>query len=202
MIDYIRGKVTAKDPTSATIEANGIGYLLAISLNTFEKLSVQQDAKLLVHEVLREDTHDLYGFAEESERRLFRLLITVKGIGPASARLMLSSFPPQELARMIASGDEAGLKTVKGVGTRTAQQIIVELKSKLETALADQDIHTEALQGGTSAAIISTHADEAVRAFVTLGYTTTAAKKVIAKLLKAEPTLEVDELIRKGLRII
>lgn len=202
MIDYIRGIVAAKEPTSATIETNGVGYLLAISLNTFEKISIGKETKLLVHEVLREDTHDLYGFAEESERRLFRLLITVKGIGPASARLMLSSFPPQELASMIASGDEVGLKTVKGIGTRTAQQIIVELRSKIETALADQSIAIETLGSGLKATTINTHAEEAVRAFVTLGYTAPAAKKVIAKLLKAEPTLEVDELIRKGLRII
>lgn len=202
MIEHIRGTIISRTPASAVIEANGVGYLLAISLNTYGKIREGESALLLVHEVIREDTHDLYGFAEESERRLFRLLITVKGIGPASGRLMLSSFTPKELSRMIAQGDEAGLKTIKGVGTRTAQQIIVELKNKIESEMAEYLVGIDPQGLAIASAEKKEMVDEAEKAFVALGYTPSASRKVIAKLLKESPNISLSDLIRQGLRLL
>lgn len=202
MLEYIRGEVTSRTATSAVIDCHGVGYLLAISLNTYGLISEGKEAKLLVHEVIREDTYDLYGFAEESERRLFRLLITVKGIGPASARLMLSSFTPKDLSRMIAEGDEVGLKTIKGVGTRTAQQIIVELRKKIETEMAEYLVGIDPEAVAVATAEKKEMADEAEKAFVALGYTPAASRKVIAKLLKETPDISLNDLIRQGLRLL
>lgn len=202
MIEYIRGIVASRTPASAVIEANGVGYLLSISLNSYNLIREGEEATLLVHEVIREDMHELYGFAEESERRLFRLLITVKGIGPASGRLMISSFPPKELSRMIAEGDELGLKSIKGVGTRTAQQIIVELKSKVESEMSEYLVGIDTKETAAATAEKKEMAIEAEKAFIALGYTPAASRKVITKLLKESPTLSLNDLIRQGLRLL
>ncbi|MDN4754262.1 Holliday junction branch migration protein RuvA [Porphyromonadaceae bacterium W3.11] len=202
MIEYIRGIVTSRTPASAVIEANGVGYLLSISLNSYNLIREGEEVTLLVHEVIREDMHELYGFAEESERRLFRLLITVKGIGPASGRLMISSFPPKELSRMIAEGDELGLKSIKGVGTRTAQQIIVELKSKVESEMSEYLVGIDSKETAAASAEKKEMASEAEKAFIALGYTPAASRKVITKLLKESPTLSLNDLIRQGLRLL
>lgn len=201
MIEYIRGRVVERTPTSAVLEVGGIGYLLAISLNTYNQIKVDEEVKLLVHEVLREDTHDLFGFAEEPERRLFRLLITVNGIGPAMGRLALSSFTPSELTRLIREGNEAGLKGIKGVGARTAQRIIVELRDKIEEAMGKYAVGGSSVEASTSPEHKSTY-EEAEKAFVALGYPATAAKKVVAKLAKADPDMSINDMIRKGLQLL
>lgn len=200
MIEYISGTVAAKTPTTAVLDVQGIGYQLFISVNTSTALEVGQSAKLLVHEVLREDTHDLYGFATEEERQLFQLLITVKGIGPSSARTMLSSYAPRDLARYIAEENAAALKTVKGVGARTAERIIVELKDKISETL-----HGAVLPGTEEGPETVAHSElyeEAEKAFVALGYTTGQARAVVAKLIQIDPDMSVNDMVRQGLRML
>ncbi len=200
MIEYIQGTIAEKTPTTAVVDLHGIGYQLYISVNTSTALVVGQNYKLLVHEVLREDTHDLYGFASEEERILFRLLITVKGIGPSSARTMLSSYTPKDLARYIADENSAALKTVKGVGPRTAERIIVELKNKIAEAM-----HEGVTPGGTDSTEAVPHTvqyEEAEKAFVALGYTQSQARAVVAKLVKLDPDMSVNDMVRQGLRML
>lgn len=202
MIEYLRGKVVERTPTAAVIEvAGGVGYLLSISLNTYNKIREGEEAKLLVHEVLREDTYDLYGFCEEAERKLFRLLVTVNGIGPATARLALSSFAPGELTRLIKEGNEAGLKAIKGVGVRTAQRIIVELKDKIEAEMGTFNIGIDSSKDPLATEHLAMY-EEAEKAFVALGYPAAAARKVVAKLAKADPNMGINDMIRKGLQML
>ena len=202
MIEYLRGKVVERTPTAAVIEVGGgVGYLLAISLNTYNKIREGEEAKLLVHEVLREDTHDLYGFCEEAERKLFRLLITVNGVGPATARLALSSFTPSELTRLIKEGNEVGLKSIKGVGIRTAQRIIVELKDKIEAEMGTYNIGIDSSKDPLATEHLAMY-EEAEKAFIALGYPAAAARKVVAKLAKADPNMSINDMIRKGLQML
>ncbi|WP_297720163.1 Holliday junction branch migration protein RuvA [uncultured Porphyromonas sp.] len=202
MIEYLRGKVVERTPTAAVIEvAGGVGYLLSISLNTYNKIREGEEAKLLVHEVLREDTYDLYGFCEEAERKLFRLLVTVNGIGPATARLALSSFAPGELTRLIKEGNEAGLKAIKGVGVRTAQRIIVELKDKIEAEMGTFSIGIDSSKDPLATEHLAMY-EEAEKAFVALGYPAAAARKVVAKLAKADSNMSINDMIRKGLQML
>lgn len=201
MIEYIRGLVVERTPTSAVLEVGGIGYFLSISLNTYNSIKEGEEARLMVHEVIREDTHDLFGFSEEPERRLFRLLITVNGIGPAMARLALSSFTPVELTKLIREGNEMGLKSIKGVGARTAQRIIVELKDKIEEAMGDYSVGADA-QGGAYSQESMAMYEEAEKAFVALGYPSATAKKVVAKLAKSNPNMSINDMIRKGLQML
>jgi len=131
MIDYISGSITRVTPTFLTIENNGVGYFVNISVTTFSKLDGKKDFKILIHEVIREDTHQLYGFADNEERDIFRLLISVTGVGANTARMMLSSLSPGEIEKAIAASDVNTLKSVKGIGLKTAQRVIVDLKDKV-----------------------------------------------------------------------
>ena len=200
MIDYIRGTVSDLAPTSVVLEAGGVGYLLNISVNTASRLKEGESAKLLVYESIREDAHDLFGFADAFERNLFLLLITVKGIGPASARTMLSSYAPKDLARYIAEENTAALKGVKGVGVRTAERIIVELKGKIGDLYGEAALTTTA--GGATSPAQKEQYEEAEKAFVALGYTPAQAKAVVAKLVKENPDMGVNEMVRRGLRLM
>ncbi|MDO5017535.1 MAG: Holliday junction branch migration protein RuvA [Porphyromonas sp.] len=202
MIEYLRGKVVERTPTGTILEVNGgVGYFLSISLNTYNSIKVGEETKLLVHEVLREDTHDLYGFGKADERQLFRLLITVNGVGPATARLALSTYTPTELSKLIVEGNETGLKAIKGVGVRTAQRIIVELKDKIEGVMGElgQDLLNG---GGTAGEWHGRMYEEAEKAFIALGYPASAAKKVVQKLAKAEPDISINDMIKKGLQML
>lgn len=202
MIEYITGTVAERTPTAVVLETKGgVGYFLAISLNTYNQLQGKAEARLLVHEVLREDTHDLYGFAEEAERRLFRLLITVNGVGPATARLALSSFTPMELTQLIKESNEVGLKAIKGVGIRTAQRIIVELRDKIEAEMGALGIDTQSSLSPTTQQHLAMY-EEAEKAFVALGYPISAARKVVAKLAKSDPDISINNMIRKGLQML
>src|SRR5664280_1902547 len=153
MIDYIKGDITRITPTFLTMETGGIGYLINISLSTFSKLEAKKEFKILIHEVIREDSHQLFGFAEEGERDIFRFLISVSGVGANTARMMLSSLSPGEIEKAILGSDVNLLKSVKGIGLKTAQRIIVDLKDKLGKhtgtgeifAFADNTIRDEAL---------------------------------------------------------
>ena len=200
MIDYIRGTVSDLTPTTVVLEAAGVGYLISISVNTASALKEGQTAKLLIVESIREDAHDLFGFIDDFERNLFLLLVTIKGIGPSSARTMLSGYTPKDLARYIAEENVAALKGIKGVGARTAERIIVELKGKIG------ELYDGISPAGASGAPISTERneeyEEAEKAFVALGYTPAQAKAVVAKLIKTDPDMGVNEMVRRGLRLL
>lgn len=204
MIEYIKGEVADLNPVSVVLEANGVGYLLAISLTTFRRLQENQSKvqRLFVHEVIREDTYDLYGFADDLERRLFRLLITVSGIGPASGRLMLNTYPPEELARYIAEENEMALRAVKGVGAKTAQRVIVELKDKVLTVTGDIPLDSQESATLNNSAELKALQEEAEKAFVALGYPASAARKVVVQLTKEDPDKSINDIIRKGLRML
>lgn len=193
MLEYISGKIAELTPTYVIIDNHGIGYYLNISLNTFSELEHKTEAKLLVHEVIREDAHTLFGFASETERVLFRLLIGVSGVGANTARMILSSIPPLELEQVITSGDDKRLKAVKGVGAKTAQRIIVDLKDKIKpsgnTLLIEQSSMSDAF-------------DEALAALQMLGFPKPQSQKALTRLFKDEPTLKVEQAIKKALTML
>ncbi len=199
MIEYIRGKVAELTPATATIEtADGVGYLLNISLNTYASLEGSDTTRLLVHEAIREDAWVLYGFIDERERSLFRALIGVSGVGAATARIILSSYSAAELECIISGGDVGALKNVKGIGAKTAERIIVDLRDKIkpgdDTLLDGVSL---ARPGRTPEAM-----DEALAALVMLGFTRSQSQKVLKKLFDADPTLKVDVAIKKALAML
>jgi Holliday junction DNA helicase RuvA len=191
MIDYIKGTVTQLSPTSVTIETGGIGYFLNISVNTYSKLEGQTDFKILVHEVIREDSHQLFGFADTDERNIFRHLISVTGVGAGTARMMLSSVSPAEIERAIMGSDVNLLKSVKGIGLKTAQRIIVDLKDK---------VGKHAGSGEIFAFADNTRREEALSALVMLGFTRSAVAKVIDKIAREEKDLTVEDMIKRALK--
>lgn len=192
MINYIKGEITERTPTSLTIENNGIGYLLHISLNTYSALENQNSALIYVHEAIREDAYQLFGFIDKHERDLFLLLISVSGIGAGTARMILSSMTVQELANVIASGNTDVLKTVKGIGLKTAQRIIIDLKDKIRLIPG-----TEELSMPTNET-----AGEAVAALVMLGFNQTASLKVVSKIYKEKPDSTIEQVIKTALKLL
>lgn len=200
MLDYISGPLARIAPTEAVIDAAGVGYLLNISLNTYSALTSAKEAKLLVHEVIREDAHDLYGFLTEEERALFRMLIGVSGVGPNTARVILSSLTPAQLQMCITAGDADKLKAVKGIGLKTAQRIIVDLKDKINAAEmaamagAQADIASGTAESGERA--------EALAALVMLGYQKAAASKALAKVYAAQPGATLEAAIKRALTML
>lgn len=204
MIEYIRGGLEELTPALAVIEAAGVGYALNISLNTYTALQGQREAKLFVHEALvtggRDDSYTLYGFATKQERALYRMLITVSGVGANTARMILSSLSPKELCNVIASGDERALKAVKGIGQRTAQRIIVDLKDKIVASGIADELHA----GGTvSAPAVDTGVrDEAVSALTMLGFSPAPSAKVVQGILTEQPDLPVEQVVKQALKLI
>jgi len=170
MYSYINGKLAEINPAYAVVDVNGVGYILHISVNTYSKLGNSEDCKLHAHLVVREDAQLLYGFAEESERQLFRQLISVSGVGPSTAILILSSLTAEELISAIAGADVNTLKSVKGIGAKSAQRIIVDLKDKIDSA----DVSTEKLK-----LIHNTKKDEALSGLVVLGFSKKIAEKAL-----------------------
>ena len=193
MIDYITGTVTELNPAFAVVECNGIGYGINISLNTFSALEKDTSCRILIHEAIREDAHLLYGFATADERDLFRQLITVSGVGAGTARMMLSSVTPSDLREAIISGNVAILKGVKGIGLKTAQRIIVDLKDK---------IGKHAVSGEILAFSDNTAREEALSALVMLGFARNSAAKVIDNILRENRKLQVEEIVRKALKLL
>ncbi len=194
MIEYIKGTVVELTPTYAVVENGGVGYMLNISLTTFSSLeNAGGEVKLLVHEVIREDAWALYGFFTAQERELFRLLIGVSGVGANTARMILSSVPAPELEAVIASGDHSRLKSVKGIGTKTAQRIIVDLKDKIK---ASDD--TLLLQPVIDNSVM----EEALAAMVMLGFPRPASQKVLKKIFEADPETKVETAIKKALSMM
>lgn len=195
MIEYIRGEISALTPASVTIEtAAGIAYLLNISLKSFDALNGKKTARIFVHEVIREDAWVLYGFTEERERELFRSLIGVSGVGAATAQILLSSLPGEELATVITNGDVKRLKAVKGIGAKTAERIIVDLHDKIKT--------TSSTLNNISVAEKSPAHEEALAALAMLGFERKAREKVLAQLFEADPNLKVETAVKKALAIL
>ncbi|MCU0458955.1 MAG: Holliday junction branch migration protein RuvA [Bacteroidales bacterium] len=193
MIDYITGTVTELNPACVVVECNGIGYSINISLNTYTALDKAVTCKILIHESIREDAHLLYGFATAGERDLFRQLITVSGVGAGTARMMLSSVTPSDLREAIITGDTAILKAIKGIGLKTAQRIIVDLKDK---------IGKHAGSGEILAFSDNTAREEALSALVMLGFARSSATKVIDNILRENRKLQVEEIVRKALKLL
>ena len=191
MINYIKGTITEINPTSVTIETGGIGYFVNISVNTFSKLDGKSEFKILVQEVIREDSHQLFGFADKEERDIFRLLISVSGIGANTARMMLSSLNPLEVEKAILESNVNVLKSVKGIGLKTAQRVIVDLKDKVGKQSSTGEIFTFE---------DNTKREEALSALVMLGFAKSAVSKVLEKIIREEKNLTVEDLIKRALK--
>ena len=201
MIEYIRGSIADLSPTLAVLDANGVGYGLNITLNTFSAIQgLPGDVKLYVFENVREDAYVLWGFATKVERELFVLLTTVSGIGGQSARVILSSMTPSELCDAITRGDERLLKSAKGIGGKTAQRIIVELKDKLVTLGIDAATGSPNSQPMTAAN--KQVQDEAVAALTMLGFSPAPAQKAVVGILRAEPDASVEQVIKLALKML
>jgi Holliday junction DNA helicase, RuvA subunit len=198
MIEYIKGEITELTPTQMILECGGIGYELNISLNTYSAFTGKNSGKLYIYEVIREDAHLLFGFSEKTERELFLMLISVSGVGPNTARMILSSIPPVELVQVIANNDEKTITSVKGIGLKTAQRIIIDLKNKVKTADA-------LASGGSSLAAPSSSsviAEEAVSALLMLGFQKAPSQKVVTAIIKNNPSLAVEKVIKEALRML
>ena len=193
MIEYIKGELSELTPTYAVIDCGGVGYLLNISVPTYSALDGTKSAKLLVHEAIREDAHVLYGFVNEQERSLFRLLIGVSGVGANTARMILSSIAAPQLEQIIMTGDHSVLKKVKGIGSKTAERIIVDLKDKIkpigDTLILQPSLTNEVFE-------------EALAALVMLGFNRVQSQKVLKKLFDTEPSIAVEVAIKKALSMM
>ena len=197
MIEFIRGKVDDLTPTTVVLETNGIGFLMNISLNTYTELQMKEEAKLYVFEAIREDAYQLYGFSSKKERTLFESLLSVSGVGGNTARMILSAFSPQEITRIIATEDSQTLKSVKGIGLKTAQRIIVDLKDKITKIEGD----TTSVQ--TVKNVYDDTAEEAISALTMLGFAPSATQKVVSHLLQeSSETLTVEQIIKKALKAL
>lgn len=196
MIHHIKGILVEKNPAYVVLEtAGGVGYFIHISLNTFSQLKDEQQVTLLTHYVVKEDAHVLYGFCEETERALFRLLISVNGIGPNTACVILSALPPQELVNAISAQDVRLIQSVKGIGAKTAQRVIIELKDKIAKGAFEVSDNFSTNYNNNKI--------EALSALVALGFAKNSAEKVLDKIIKAEgSSLTVEDLIKKALKLL
>ncbi len=203
MIDYIKGELAELTPAQAVVEAYGVGYALNISLNTYEAIQGKQNVKLFVHEALvtggRDDSYTFYGFASKQERDLYRLLITVSGVGANTARMILSSASPSELCNAISTSNERVLKSVKGIGLKTAQRIIVDLKDKILSLGIAQEV---AAGTATDSTIPVDVRDEAVAALTMLGFSPAPTAKVVTAILTDDATLPVEQVVKLALKQI
>ncbi len=191
MITHIQGKLVEKNPTDVVIECNGVGYFINISLTTYAQIPNQEHVKLFTHLHVREDAQTLYGFFQKSERAVFRLLISVSGIGTSTARTMLSSLTSEQICEAIGGGDVATIQGVKGIGAKTAQRVIIELKDKI-LKLYDMD--------EVSMSQSNTNKEETLSALEVLGYTRKQSEKVLDKIIKEMPNGSVEEMIKMALK--
>jgi len=203
MIEYIRGELTELTPALAVVEAGGVGYALNISLNTFSAIQGKKEVKLYVNESLvtggRDDSYTLFGFASKQERELYRMLITVSGVGANTARMILSATSPSELCNAIANGDEKMLKGVKGIGLKTAQRIIVDLKDKIVASGIADEFHVSSQPSATVNLAVK---DEAVSALIMLGFSPAPSAKVVIGILNDQPSLPVEQVVKLALKLI
>lgn len=201
MIEYIKGMLADLNPTEAVVEAAGVGYGIAITLPTYSALvgSENKEVKLFITEIIREDTHEVYGFVTTTERQIFELLMTVSGIGAATARMILSAFTAEELRMLIATGNAKAMSKVKGLGTKTAQRIIVDLKDKaIKLDLGGDPTEIPMLDVEAESGVKA----EAISALTMLGFAANASGKAVDKILKADPTLKVEAVIREALKML
>ncbi len=192
MYEYIKGNLAELTPTYAVVEAAGIGYMVNISLNTFSEVEGKSDVKLFLHYIVREDAQVLFGFSTKTERELFRLLISVSGVGGNTARMILSTYSPRELQNIIATGNAVLLKNVKGLGLKTAQKIIVELSGKM-VGIDSVDIQLPV-------AVDNAVFDEALSALQMLGFQKGASEKALRAIIKEQPAIAVEEAVRQALK--
>lgn len=197
MITHIKGKLVEKTPTYAVIDCNGVGYLIHISVNTFSKLGDDETVMLYTHFAVREDAQVLYGFADQEERRLFRHLISVSGVGPATARMVLSSMSPEELVQYVVSANVMAIQKVKGIGAKSAQRIIIDLRDKLakEGIISSGSPDSFSLDNKTL--------EDALSALLMLGFAKNAVEKAIGQVVKTEGSeLSVEDLVKASLKIL
>ena len=199
MIEYIKGELADLSPAMAVVEAGGVGYAMNISLNTYSAIQGKNAVKLYAFEAIREDAHVLYGFVSKKERELFQLLITVSGIGPNTARMVLSSMSPSELCNSISTGNEKLIKGIKGIGLKTAQRIIVDLRDKIVTLGIAEEIPA----GGSIQSPVNNQVkDEAVSALTMLGFSPAPSQTVVVSILQERPDAPVEEVIKLALKQI
>lgn len=200
MIEYIKGELTEVTPAYAVVEAHGVGYGLNISLNTYSGIQNKKEVKLYAFESIREDAHVLFGFASKQEREMFLLLITVSGVGANTARMILSAMSAAELCNVISTGNEKMLKTVKGIGLRTAQRIIVDLKDKIATSAIAEEMPAGIVV--QAAAVNNEVRDEAIGALTMLGFAPAPSAKVVSTILTDNPQLPVEQVVKLALKQI
>jgi Holliday junction DNA helicase RuvA len=191
MITHLRGKLVEKNPTEIVVECGGVGYLVHISLHTYSLLPSEEAVSIYTHLQVKEDSHSLYGFMEVSERAIFRLLISVSGIGANTARTMLSSLSPEELRDAIAASNVGTIQSVKGIGLKTAQRVIIELKDKILKIYDLEELSTP---------LDNTNKEEALSALEVLGFARKQSEKMVEKILKASPSLSVENIIKQTLK--
>jgi len=198
MIDFVKGEITELTPTYAVIEAAGIGYEVNISLPTFSSLSGQKDAKLFVVEIIRDDAHLLYGFLQKVDRELFNLLTSVSGVGANTGRMIMSSYTTGEIRQIIATGNDRALSQIKGIGGKTAQRIVVDLKDKVLKIDIEgvNEIPFDTLSANNEIK------QEAVSALTMLGFSTAPSGKIVDKILKEDPSANVEKIIRLALKML
>jgi holliday junction DNA helicase RuvA len=193
MYDYLLGKITELTPTYLVLENNNIGYLFNITVNTYSSLKVESNEKIFVHQIIREDAHLFYGFKEKKEREVFRMLISVSGIGANTARMILSSLTPEEVAQAISKENIHLLQSIKGIGAKTAQRMVVDLKDKMtKVQISDEIIYSE----------YNTTTQEALSALVMLGFQKSHVEKALSHITRDEKGLTVEELIKKALKVL
>lgn len=196
MIAFVEGKLVVKSPAYVVVDCGGVGYAINISLHTYEHLSKLETARVLTHLVVKEDSHTLYGFAEEDERQLFLQLLSVNGVGANTARMILSSIKPIEIKQAITTGNWALLKSVKGIGPKTAQRIVIDLQDKMQKS--------EGINPDLLAAVSATNkaAEEALAALIMLGFGRAEAEKGLQKIRQQNPHYTVEELVKHTLKVI
>ena len=193
MYEYIQGRIAELTPAYVVIDNNGIGYMILISLNTYTALSGKEQAIIFLHHIVREDAQLFYGFASKNEREVFRLLLTVSGVGPNTARMILSSLSASELRDAVLSGNVGLIKGVKGVGLKTAERVIVDLKDKIGKTEANTDfLFRES----------NTNREEALSALIALGFQKNLVEKLLDKLLKEDPTMKVEDMVKKAAELV
>ncbi len=191
MIHHLKGRLIEKNPTYVIIECGGVGYFVNISLHTYSKIPDSESLQLYTHLQIKEDSHTLFGFVEKSEREIFRLLLSVSGIGSSIARTMLSSISPGQIRDAIANGDVATIQGIKGIGAKTAQRAILDLRDKILKVYDIDEVYTSSN---------NTNKDEALSALEVLGFVRKQAEKVVDRVLSQDPTLSVENIIKQALK--